>query len=69
MMRRTVLRSILLMSALAAGITPALAATAREQTSDFFRAVQMDDPGTVQSLLGKEGAWRSYSPWRRRFYV
>jgi ankyrin repeat protein len=53
MMRRTVLRSILLMSALAAGITPALAATAREQTSDFFRAVQMDDPGTVQSLLGK----------------
>jgi ankyrin repeat protein len=52
MMRRTVLRSILLVSALAAGNAPALAATAREQ-ADFFRAVQMDDPGTVQSLLGK----------------
>jgi ankyrin repeat protein len=52
MMRRTVLRSILLVSALAAGITPALAATTREQ-ADFFRAVQMDDPGTVQALLGK----------------
>lgn len=51
MMRRTVLRSILLVAAMAAGIAPAVAATGA-QTADFFRAVQMDDPRTVQSLLG-----------------
>jgi len=46
----TMLRSILLAAALAAG-TPAMAAA--DQTSDFFRAVQMDDARTVRSLLGK----------------
>jgi len=51
MMRRTVLRSILLVAAMAAGIGPVAAATGA-QTADFFRAVQMDDPQTVQSLLG-----------------
>lgn len=44
----TLLRSILLAAALAA---PALAMA--DPTSDFFRAVQMDDAGTVRSLLGK----------------
>lgn len=44
----TLLRSILLAAALAA---PALALA--DQTSDFFRAVQMDDARTVRSLLGK----------------
>ena len=44
----TLLRSILLAAALAA---PALALA--DPTSDFFRAVQMDDAGTVRSLLGK----------------
>lgn len=48
-LRRTVLRSIVLVAAVAAGIEPALADT----TSDFFRAVQMDDVSTVRSLLGK----------------
>jgi ankyrin repeat protein len=49
-LRRTVLRSILLVAALAAGVTPALAA---DQSVDFFRAVQMDDARTVRELLGK----------------
>jgi len=44
----TLLRSIVLAAALAA---PALALA--DQTSDFFRAVQMDDARTVRSLLGK----------------
>ncbi len=44
----TLPRSILLAAALAA---PALAMA--DPTSDFFRAVQMDDAGTVRSLLGK----------------
>jgi ankyrin repeat protein len=44
----TLIRSILLAVALAA---PAMAMA--DQTSDFFRAVQMDDAGTVRSLLGK----------------
>ena len=51
MMRRTVLRSILFVSALSAVCTPVAAAT-RGQTTDFFRAVQMDDARTVGSLLG-----------------
>jgi ankyrin repeat protein len=50
-MRRTVLRSILPVAAMAAGIAPVAAATGA-QTADFFRAVQMDEPRTVQSLLG-----------------
>ena len=50
MTRRIVLRSILIVAALAAGVTPALAA---DQTADFFRAVQMDDARTVRSLLDK----------------
>jgi ankyrin repeat protein len=49
-LRRTVLRSILLVAALAAGVTPALAA---DPQADFFRAVQMDDARTVRELLGK----------------
>ena len=44
----TLLRAILLAAALAA---PAMAMA--DQTSDFFRAVQMDDARTVRSLLGK----------------
>lgn len=44
----TLLRSILLAAALAAS-----ALAMADQTSDFFRAVQMDDAGTVRSLLGK----------------
>jgi ankyrin repeat protein len=48
-LRRTVLRSILLVAAVAAGIGPVAAA---DRTSDFFRAVQMDDAQTVKSLLG-----------------
>ncbi|SDD50239.1 hypothetical protein SAMN05428966_104397 [Massilia sp. PDC64] len=44
----TFLRSILLAAALA---VPAMAMA--DQTSDFFRAVQMDDARTVRSLLGK----------------
>ncbi len=44
----TLFRSILLAAALAA---PALAVA--DPTSDFFRAVQMDDARTVRSLLGK----------------
>jgi ankyrin repeat protein len=56
-LRRTVLRSIAqwttLVAAMAAGIHPAQAAPTSGQTADFFRAVQMDDAGTVRSLLGK----------------
>ena len=52
-LRRTVLRSFVLVAALAAGIHPALGAPADGPTADFFRAVQMDDARTVQSLLGK----------------
>ncbi|WP_322400312.1 ankyrin repeat domain-containing protein [Massilia luteola] len=52
-LRRTVLRSCVLAAALAAGIRPATAAPTGGQVTDFFRAVQMDDPRTVQSLLGK----------------
>jgi ankyrin repeat protein len=48
-MRRTVLRSIVLVAAMAAGVAPALG----EPVADFFRAVQMDDAGTVRALLGK----------------
>jgi ankyrin repeat protein len=44
----TLIRSMLLVAALAA---PALAVA--DQTSDFFRAVQIDDAGTVRTLLGK----------------
>jgi ankyrin repeat protein len=44
----TLLRAILLAVALAAP-----AAAMADQTSDFFRAVQMDDARTVRSLLGK----------------
>jgi ankyrin repeat protein len=44
----TLFRLILLAAALAA---PGLAMA--DPTSDFFRAVQMDDAGTVRSLLGK----------------
>ena len=44
----TLLRTILLAAALAA---PAMAMA--DPTSDFFRAVQMDDARTVRSLLGK----------------
>jgi ankyrin repeat protein len=52
-LRRTVLRSFVLAAALAAGIHPATAAPTGGQVTDFFRAVQMDDARTVQSLLGK----------------
>jgi ankyrin repeat protein len=56
-LRRTVLRSFVLAATLAAGIHPAAAAPAggqaAAQVTDFFRAVQMDDVRTVQSLLGK----------------
>jgi hypothetical protein len=52
-LRRIVLRSIVLVAAMAAGVQPALAAPTSAQTADFFRAVQMDDAGTVRSLLGK----------------
>jgi hypothetical protein len=52
-LRRTVLRSFVLVAALAAGMHPAAAAPTPAQTADFFRAVQMDDAGTVRSLLGK----------------
>ncbi|KQV36817.1 ankyrin repeat domain-containing protein [Massilia sp. Root335] len=52
-LRRTVLRSFVLAATLAAGIHPATAAPAAAQVTDFFRAVQMDDVRTVQSLLGK----------------
>ena len=51
-LRRTVLHSIVLVAAMAAGVMPAAAAPAGD-TADFFRAVQMDDARTVQSLLGK----------------
>ena len=44
----TLLRSMLLVAALAA---PAMAMA--DQSSDFFRAVQMDDARTVRALLGK----------------
>jgi len=50
-LRRTVLHSIVLVAAMAAGVMPAQAANG--STTDFFRAVQMDDVRTVQSLLGK----------------
>jgi hypothetical protein len=52
-LRRIVLRSFVLVAALAAGMHPAVAAPTPAQTADFFRAVQMDDAGTVRSLLGK----------------
>lgn len=52
-LRRTVLRSMVLVAALAAGVVPAGAAPTPQQTADFFRAVQMDDAGTVRALLGK----------------
>jgi hypothetical protein len=56
-LRRTVLRSFAqlttLVAELAAGMPPAAAAATPAQTADFFRAVQMDDAGTVRSLLGK----------------
>jgi hypothetical protein len=52
-LRRTVLRSIVLVAAVAAGVHPALAAATPSETADFFRAVQMDDARTVRSLLGK----------------
>jgi hypothetical protein len=52
-LRRTVLRSLVLVAAVAAGMHPAVAAPTPAQTADFFRAVQMDDAGTVRSLLGK----------------
>ena len=51
-LRRTVLHSIVLVAAMAAGVMPAQAAS-NGNTTDFFRAVQMDDARTVQSLLGK----------------
>ncbi len=44
----TLLRSMLFVAALAA---PAMAMA--DQSSDFFRAVQMDDARTVRALLGK----------------
>jgi ankyrin repeat protein len=52
-LRRTVLRLFVLTATLAAGIHPAQAAPTPAQTTDFFRAVQMDDAGTVRALLGK----------------
>lgn len=52
-LRRTVLRSFVLAAAMAAGMHPAQAAPTPAQIADFFRAVQMDDAGTVRSLLGK----------------
>ena len=52
-LRRTVLRSIVLVAAMAAGIHPAFAAPTPGETADFFRAVQMDDARTVRALLGK----------------
>ena len=52
-LRRTVLRSFVLVAALAAGMHPAVAAPTPAQTADFFRAVQMDDARTVRALLGK----------------
>ena len=52
-LRRTVLRSFVLVASVAAGIHPALAAPTPSETADFFRAVQMDDARTVRSLLGK----------------
>src|SRR5690349_449402 len=51
-MRRTVLQSFVLVAAMAAGVMPAQAAPDNGKTADFFRAVQMDDARTVESLLG-----------------
>jgi len=46
-------RSILLSACLAAALSAALAATPA-QVAGFFRAVQMDDARTVQSMLGSQ---------------